>query len=156
VASEGWVNRLVHWLLVLGFKVFWDASSSDLLIGFVFQPRKLSGQNKTSASLPPASFPNSVWERRRLGNSVSFPQTSKQSFAVKCVPKQSLGTRNGNARTRLYFFGGLDRAIWPCQPTRRLKHSSTCSLLDHSPRRWARNRRTMCVLFYAICPYTSR
>jgi hypothetical protein len=42
------------------------------------------------------SFPNFVWERRCLGNSVSFPQNSKQSFAAKCVPKQSLGTRKGD------------------------------------------------------------
>jgi hypothetical protein len=48
VASEGWVNRLVHWLLVLGFKVFRDASSSDFLIDIVFQPRKLSGRLDSS------------------------------------------------------------------------------------------------------------
>jgi hypothetical protein len=53
-----------------------------------------------------SSFPNSVWERTCLGNSVAFPRprhgkdapfplrtAAKYNFAPKTVPRHSLGTR---------------------------------------------------------------
>jgi hypothetical protein len=37
------MGGLIHRIRVSLKGVIWDASASDLLIGFVFQPRKLSG-----------------------------------------------------------------------------------------------------------------
>ena len=69
-----------------------------------------------SPALVRSSFPNSVWERHCGRNSVSrgrgvcalaahrtHPQTpppAKRSFAPKCVPKQSLGTRGWRFASR--------------------------------------------------------
>jgi hypothetical protein len=93
VASEGWVNRLVHWLLVLGFKVFWEASSSDLLIGFVLAKEEgceaLAGELPLYATQLVEALNEIVRTRPELVKSFAAERIDWPILAMRHYPKDS-------------------------------------------------------------------